>query len=622
MTSKQELPAVLGAPAPGDRTTAGCFFGFGSEPGLRRLRRRSSRSPSPAGSACPTATTTSRTTTKSKEIRAQVRRARREDARAARRRAGGGGAQTRTTVMAIETALAKASLTRVERAIRTSSSTRSTVSGLQALTPAFDWKRVPARGRPRARSTRSTSPSRSSSRSSRRSWRARSLDDLKIYLRWHAAHAIGARYLSSRLRRRELRLLQQDAARRARSCRRAGSAASRWVDRELGEALGQEFVRSARSPPELKASTLRDDAADRAGDGERHQGAGLDERRDQGAGAGEAARDGQQDRLSGQVARLQRAARSRRGDFAGNVERARCASSRGASSPRSASRVDRGEWGMTPPTVNAYYDPQMNDINFPAGRAAAAALRPEDGRRAQLRQHRRHHRPRADARLRRRGPPVRRQGQPARTGGRRRTREEFEKRAQCIVDQYAQYTVVDDIKINSKLTLGEDVADLGGTDPRLHGLEGRRPRARSSSRATGLTPEQRFFVGFAQWACDNERPENKRVQRAHRPALAARSTAINGRRREHAGVREGVRLQAGPADGARESLPGLVALTAWQRQAPAGWLAKMLTPTHGYARCPLRRVSARLRPIASEFTSRSRFAILLTVLDQVSRHAM
>ena len=84
-------------------------------------------------------------------------------------------------------------------------------------------------------------------------------------------------------------------------------------------------------------------------------------------------------------------------------------------------------------------------------------------------------------------------------------------RTQCIADQYAEYIIVDDIKINSKLTLGEDVADLGGlilawmawkTESANKNLETR----------DGLTPEQRFFVGNAQWACGDDRPENQRVR--------------------------------------------------------------------------------------------------------------
>ncbi len=171
--------------------------------------------------------------------------------------------------------------------------------------------------------------------------------------------------------------------------------------------------------------------------------------------------------------------------------------------------VDRGEWGMSPPTVNAYYDPQMNDINFPAG-----VLQP----------------PLYDAKM----DAAPNYGNTGSTIGHELTHgfddegrqfdakgnlkdwwtkqdaDAFVEHANCVVDQYAKYVVVDDIHINSKLTEGEDVADLGGTilayvawkdatkGMELHG-------------ADGLSPDQRFFVGFAQWACENNRPENERA---------------------------------------------------------------------------------------------------------------
>ncbi len=77
-------------------------------------------------------------------------------------------------------------------------------------------------------------------------------------------------------------------------------------------------------------------------------------------------------------------------------------------------------------------------------------------------------------------------------------------------DQFGSYVVVDDIKINSKLTSGEDVADLGGT---LLAYIAWREAARDLKLqpVDGFTPEQRFFIGFAQWACENVRPEELRV---------------------------------------------------------------------------------------------------------------
>jgi len=86
---------------------------------------------------------------------------------------------------------------------------------------------------------------------------------------------------------------------------------------------------------------------------------------------------------------------------------------------------------------------------------------------------------------------------------------EFERRAKCISDQYSQYTVVDDIKINGKLTLGEDVADLGGT-LLAHIAWKEATKAMDLKPAEGFTPDQRFFIGMAQWACGDVRPEMKR----------------------------------------------------------------------------------------------------------------
>jgi endothelin-converting enzyme/putative endopeptidase len=87
----------------------------------------------------------------------------------------------------------------------------------------------------------------------------------------------------------------------------------------------------------------------------------------------------------------------------------------------------------------------------------------------------------------------------------------FEQRAECVVDQYAQYVVVDDIHINSKLTEGEDVADLGGSVLAylawINETKGQKLKS-----IGGFTPEQRFFIGFAQWACENQREENLRMR--------------------------------------------------------------------------------------------------------------
>ena len=170
---------------------------------------------------------------------------------------------------------------------------------------------------------------------------------------------------------------------------------------------------------------------------------------------------------------------------------------------------------MTPPTVNAYYNPQMNDINFPAG-----VLEP----------------PLYDVKL----DDAPNYGNTGSTIGHELTHgfddegrqfdakgnlrdwwtkedaQQFEKRAQCVVDQYAQYTIVDDIKINSKLTEGEDVADLGGTVLAYIAWKEAEKGKKLEDR-DGFTPDQRFFIGLAQWACENQRPENLRANAITNP---------------------------------------------------------------------------------------------------------
>jgi endothelin-converting enzyme/putative endopeptidase len=187
--------------------------------------------------------------------------------------------------------------------------------------------------------------------------------------------------------------------------------------------------------------------------------------------------------------------------------------------------VDRGEWGMSPPTVNAYYNPQMNDINFPAG-----VLQP----------------PVFDAKM----DDAPNYGDTGGTIGHELThgfddegsqydargnlrnwwtkedRDKFETRTNCVQDQYGKYIVVDDIHINSKLTLGEDVADLGGEILAYIAWKDANKSKTLESR-DGFTPEQRFFIGFAQWACSNERQEDLRVRAATDPHSPA-EYRING----------------------------------------------------------------------------------------------
>jgi endothelin-converting enzyme/putative endopeptidase len=185
---------------------------------------------------------------------------------------------------------------------------------------------------------------------------------------------------------------------------------------------------------------------------------------------------------------------------------------------------------MTPPTVNAYFDPQMNDINFPAGVLQPPLFDPKMddapnyGNTGGTIGHELTH-------------AFDDEGRQFDANGNlkdwwtKKDAKAFEERAQCIVDQYAQYTVVDDIKINSKLTLGEDVADLGGL---ILGwmawqteMAAMPQKAQLEAGRDGFTPEQRFFIGYAQWACENDRPENLRVSAMTNPHSPGRYR-VNG----------------------------------------------------------------------------------------------
>jgi endothelin-converting enzyme/putative endopeptidase len=407
-------------------------------------------------------------------------------------------------VMDIETALAKASLARVDRRDPYKLFHKMEVKSLQALTPEFDWNRyLRAAGLESVAVVNVTEPD--LYKELAKQWGSLDLDDIKTYLRWHVTEAM-APHLSSAF-------VNENFAFVSKSLRGVPELPPRWkrcvtrVDEQLGEALGQEFVRRSFSP-ELKGSTL-------------HMTRQIEEAmaRDIEALSWMTSETKQRalEKLRTMVNKIGYPDKWRdyseleikRDDYFGNVERGnRFESHRQLA--KIGKPLDRGEWGMTPTTVNAYYDPSKNDINFPAG-----ILQP----------------PLYDPKM----DDAPNYGNTGGTIGHELTHgfddegrqfdangnlkdwwvksddEAFTQRAQCIVDQYAQYTVVDDVKINSKLTLGEDIADLGGLILAWMAWELETAQRKLEPR-DGLTPEQRFFVGYAQWACANRRPEDMRVR--------------------------------------------------------------------------------------------------------------
>ena len=407
------------------------------------------------------------------------------------------------TIMRIETALAKASLTRVEQRDPHNLFHKMDRKQLQALTPDFDWNiYLKTAGIDQVSTFNVTEPK--FYQELDRQIQSNSLDDLKTYLRWHVASA-NAPYLSSKF-------VKQNFDFYSHTLRGVEQIPPRWkrcvrlTDGQLGEALGQEFVNRAFSQ-ETKQSTLKmTKLIEQAMEADIKQLTWM----------GPETKKQALEKLHAVVNKIGYPDKWRdyssvdikRDDFVGNVHRATIFESK-RQLAKIGKPLDRGEWGMTPPTVNAYYNPQMNDINFPAGVLQPPLYDPKMddapnyGNTGGTIGHELTH-------------GFDDQGRQFDAKGNLRdwwTKEDgaqFEKRAQCIVDQYAQYTIVDDIKINSKLTEGEDVADLGGlilaymawqVDTQGKQLENR----------DGFAPDQRFFIGYAQWACENDRPENLRA---------------------------------------------------------------------------------------------------------------
>ena len=509
MKSKRDLPAVL-AGLHLVTGGSGFFFGFDSNQDYADATQVIAFAGS-GGIGLPDRDYYTKDDDKSKEIRARyVAHVGRmfellgDSPGAAKREAG--------KVMEIETALARASLTRTQRRDPYQLFHKMDARGLKALAPGFEWDAyLKTAGLSRLDTFNVTEPE--FFKELGKQWQALGLADIKTYLRWHAAHAT-APFLSSAF-------VNEDFDFFGRTLYGAPELRPRWkrcvalVDAQLGEALGQEFVRRAFSP-ELKRKTLLMTK-------QIEQAMEDDLKRLEWMSA--ATRQKALEKLHAIVNKIgypdkwrdYGPVEVRRDDFVGNAARANLFESRRRLA-KIGKPLDRGEWGMTPPTVNAYYNPQMNDINFPAGVLQPPLYDPKMddapnyGNTGGTIGHELTHGFDDEGRQ------FDAQGN-LKDWWTEKDAKEFNDRAQCIVDQYAQYTIVDDVKINSRLTEGEDIADLGGLVLAWLAWKAETAGTRPESRE-GFTPEQRFFVGYAQWACEHHRPEDLRARAltdAHSP---------------------------------------------------------------------------------------------------------
>ncbi len=419
----------------------------------------------------------------------------------------------------IETALAKASLTRVQRRNPHNTYHMMTLAELSQIAPAFDWPQYFAlQGAPGIAKLNVSQPE--FIKAVQAELTTEPVEALHAYLRFHFLTS-AASYLAHPFEQAEFDFYST-------TLRGTPSMPPRWktctraVDRNLGEALGQEFVNRTFTADTKAKTQLMTEQIETAMKQEIEN---LDwmspETKQEALRKLHAIRNkiGYPDKWR-DYSKLE----VKSDDYFGNTLRSyRFEDARRWN--KLGKPVDLNEWGMTPPTVNAYFNPQMNDINFPAGVLQPPLYDPklddapnygntgatighelthafdDEGRQFDAKGNLRDWWTQADA-------------------------KGFEDRINCIRDQYAQYIIVDDIPINSKLTSGEDVADVGGTLLAYIAWK-KQTEAQKLTNADGFTPDQRFFVGMAQWACENERPENLRVSAVtnpHSPGFAR----ING----------------------------------------------------------------------------------------------
>lgn len=187
--------------------------------------------------------------------------------------------------------------------------------------------------------------------------------------------------------------------------------------------------------------------------------------------------------------------------------------------------VDKGEWKMTPHTVNAYYQPQLNQMVFPAGILqppyfhSAAPLPVNYGAIGMVIGHELSHG------FDDKGRKFDAQGN-MRDWWTAASGTGFESRAQCVVKQFEGYEPLPGVKLNGKLMLGENIADLGGLEIAYDAVQSMKSKLPAKDEH-GFTPEQQFFLGFAQSWCFKARPEYVRVLAKVDPHAPARFR-VNG----------------------------------------------------------------------------------------------
>lgn len=410
-----------------------------------------------------------------------------------------------STIMQMETALAQASRAVIERRDPTTLYHMMKVRELAAMNPTFGWTRyMRASDTPPVESLNVLEPG--FFKGLEPLMKQQSLDDIKVYLRYHLVSTAAPMLPEA--------FVNENFDFYSKTLRGQKELQARWkrcvnfTDNNLGEALGEAFVERTFGV-EGKARTLQ-----MVKDIE----AAMQRDIDQLTWMSDATKKKALEKLHAVANKIGYPDKWRdysryevkRGDALGNYLRGsqfEFARQIG----KIGKPVDKGEWGMTPPTVDAYYNSQMNDINFPAG-----ILQPpfydnnmDDavnyGDAGGVIGHELTHGFDDEGRQ------FDGQGNLTDWWG-PQDGKAFEDRAACMVHQYDGFVAVDEVHVQGKLTLGENVADLGGLKLALMAfLQHEADNHQQPQPVDGFTPEQRFFISHGQGWCRNTTPESVRL---------------------------------------------------------------------------------------------------------------
>jgi putative endopeptidase len=422
------------------------------------------------------------------------------------------------TILDLETKLAEASLTNVERRDPEKTYHKMSRLELRTLTPNWSWETYfQELGYTNIDSVDVSSPKFFETMSL--TIKEIPIDNWKTYLRWHLVNS-AAPWLSQPF-------VDEDFNFKGRVLQGTKELLPRWkrcvsaTDRQLGEALGQIYVQKY-FPPKAKARAL---------EMVNHLIDALHDDLQTLPWMGPATRQQALAKLSAFTRKIGYPDKWR--DYSSyRVDRISYASNqmRGAEFAfqrdlnKIGKPVDRTEWQMTPPTVNAYYDAEMNEIVFPAGILQPPFFDPDAddasnyGAMGAVIGHEMTH-------------GFDDQGRKFDAQGNLHDwwtpedQKNFNERAQCVKEQFESYKVQGDLHENGDLVLGESIADLGGLNIAYRALEkelaGKRPPS-----IGGFTPEQRFFLAYTQIWAANDRPEFERLMLNTNPHPLGRLRAI------------------------------------------------------------------------------------------------